>query len=55
MVATFFIYLFVGVFILLTLGTAPTLIIGELLILAVPLIYLLVKRVDIKSLSLIHI
>jgi uncharacterized protein len=49
MVATFFIYLFLSVLFLLTLGTAPTLIIGELLILAVPLIYLLLKRVDIKS------
>ena len=49
MIATFSIYLFLSVTFLLTLGTAPTLIIGELIILAVPLIYLLIKHVDIKS------
>lgn len=49
MVATFFIFLFLSVLSQLTLGDEPTLIIGELLILAVPLAYLLLKRVDIKS------
>ena len=48
-IATFSIYLFLSVTLLLTIGTGPTLIIGELIILAVPLIYLLIKHVDIKS------
>jgi membrane protease YdiL (CAAX protease family) len=49
MIVTFFVFLFLSVLSLLTLGDAPTLIIAELLILAVPLIYLLFKRIDIKS------
>jgi uncharacterized protein len=48
-IATFSIYLFLSVTFLLTIGTGPTLIIGELIVLAVPLIYLLIKHVDIKS------
>ncbi len=48
-VATFFIFIFVSAASLLTLGEAPTLVIGELLILAVPLGYLLLKRIDVKS------
>ncbi len=49
MVVTFFVFLFLSVLSLLTLGDTPTLIISELLVLAVPLIYLLFKRIDIKS------
>jgi membrane protease YdiL (CAAX protease family) len=49
MVATFFVFLFLSVASLVAFGDATTLIIGELLILVVPLIYLLMKRVNIKS------
>ena len=46
---TFGIFLFLGAIFLLKLGTGPTLILSELLILIVPLSYMLVKRVNIKS------
>ena len=49
MIATFFVFLFVGAASLIAFGDAATLIIAELLILIVPLIYLLIKRIDIKS------
>jgi len=49
MVATFFVFLFLSAASLIFLGDSAALIIGELLILIVPLIYLLMKRVDIKS------
>jgi membrane protease YdiL (CAAX protease family) len=49
LVATFFVFLFVSAASLYTLGNEATLIVGELLILAVPLAYLLFKRIDIKS------
>ena len=42
-------FLFVSAASLYTLGDAATLIVGELLILAVPLAYLLFRRIDIKS------
>ncbi len=48
-VATFFVFLFLSGSSLVAFGEAPTLVIGELLILAVPLIYLLSKHVDVKS------
>lgn len=46
-VVTFFVTAFVGAIILFTLGEAVTLVLGELLILIVPLSYLLYKRVKI--------
>jgi membrane protease YdiL (CAAX protease family) len=48
-VVAFFVFLFISFASEFAFGTAPTLIIGELLILIVPLIYLLSKRVNIKS------
>ena len=48
-IVTFFVFLFLSAASLLTIGDEPTLIIGELLILAVPLAYLLLKRINIKS------
>ena len=48
-VVTFFVFLFLSVASQFAFGDAPTLIIGELLILIVPLIYLLIKRVDVKN------
>ncbi len=48
-IVTFFVFLFIGAFLLFTVGEAPTLVVGELLILAVPLIYLLSKRINIKT------
>ena len=48
-IITFFVFLFIGALLLFTVGEAPTLVVGELLILAVPLIYLISKRIDIKS------
>ncbi len=48
-IATFFVFLFLSALSLLALGDQPTLIIGELLILIVPLIYLLFKRIDVKK------
>jgi membrane protease YdiL (CAAX protease family) len=48
-VVTFFVFLFGSVPVLLFFGDAPALILGEILILAVPLGYLLLKRVNIRS------
>ena len=50
-IATFFIFLFVSAATQLTIGNAPTLVIGELLILVVPLVYLIAKGVDIRRFS----
>lgn len=47
--ATFLLTAVLGAVVLLTLGTAAALIVGELVILFVPLGYLLVKRINIKS------
>ncbi len=47
--ATFFLTVIVGAVILLTIGDGPALVLGELIILIVPLGYLLMKRVNIKS------
>lgn len=46
---TFFISAFLGAAMLLTIGNAPALVIGEILILLVPLIYLISKRVNIRD------
>jgi len=46
---TFILVLFLGAFFFLTLGEGPALVLSELLILIVPLGYMLVKRVNIKS------
>jgi membrane protease YdiL (CAAX protease family) len=54
-VATFFIFIILSAASLFTIGEEPTLIIGELLILAVPLVYLLQKRIDIKSFAKIDL
>ncbi len=48
-IVTFFVSAFLGAAILLTLGYGPAGVIGEVLILIVPLIYLLSKRINIKS------
>lgn len=48
-VVTFFVFLFLSSAVLLLAGEVPTLVVGELLILIVPLIYILSKRIDIKS------
>jgi membrane protease YdiL (CAAX protease family) len=48
-IVTFFLSAFLGAAILLTLGYGPAGVIGELLILIIPLIYLLTKRINIKS------
>jgi membrane protease YdiL (CAAX protease family) len=48
-VVTFFLSLFLGAIFLLVLGTGPTLVLGELLVLIVPLSYLLLKHIDVKS------
>ena len=48
-VVTFFVFLFVSAAILFTAGEAPTLVAGELLIMIVPLIYLLSKRVNVRN------
>jgi membrane protease YdiL (CAAX protease family) len=48
-IVTFFLSAFLGAAILLTLGYGPASVIGELLILIIPLIYLLTKRIKIKS------
>jgi len=48
-VVTFFVFLFVSTALLFTVGQGPTLIVGELLILFVPLAYLLMKRIDVRS------
>jgi membrane protease YdiL (CAAX protease family) len=48
-VVTFFVFLFLGAIILLTVGEGPTLIFGELLILIVPLVYLLYRRIPVRA------
>lgn len=48
-VITFFVFLFTSAGFLLTLGNEPTLVLGELLILIVPLVYLLMKRINIRN------
>ncbi len=48
-VVTFFLVLFLGAFFFLTLGEGPALVLSELLIPIVPLGFMLVKRVNIKS------
>jgi membrane protease YdiL (CAAX protease family) len=48
-IATFFVFLFLSVASQVAFGDAPTLIIGEVLILLVPLIYLLTKHINIRS------
>lgn len=48
-IATFVLVVFLGAFFILTLGTGPALILSELLILIVPLSFMLIKRVNIKS------
>lgn len=48
-VVTFFLVIFLGAFFLFTLGEAPALVLGELIILAVPLAYLLNKRVNVRA------
>ena len=54
-VVTFFVFLILSAASLLIVGEAPTLIIGELLILAVPVIYLLQKHIDIRSFAKIEL
>ena len=49
MVITFFLVIFLGAIFIFTLGTGVALILGELVILVVPLGYLLLKRIDVKS------
>jgi membrane protease YdiL (CAAX protease family) len=44
-----FVFLFVGALFDLTLGTAAALVLGEVLILLTPLIYLLYQRIDVRS------
>jgi membrane protease YdiL (CAAX protease family) len=46
---TFFLVFFLGGFLFFALGTGPALVLSELLILIVPLGYMLIKRVNIKS------
>jgi membrane protease YdiL (CAAX protease family) len=47
-IVTFFLSVFLGAALLLTLGNGPALIIGELLILIIPLSYMLYKRINIR-------
>jgi membrane protease YdiL (CAAX protease family) len=47
--ATFIVVLFLGAFFFLTLGEGPALVLSELLILIVPLGYMLMKRINVKS------
>jgi membrane protease YdiL (CAAX protease family) len=54
LVVTFFVVAFAGAAILFTLGDGPTLVLGELLILIVPLSYLLYKRVKIREFARIE-
>jgi membrane protease YdiL (CAAX protease family) len=54
-VVTFFISIFVGAIILFTLGLEATLVLGELIILIVPLSYLLYKRVNIRDFARINL
>lgn len=46
---TFCLSVIIGAAILLTVGEAPAIVIGELLILIVPLLYLMLKRISIKT------
>ena len=46
---TFFLILFLGALFFLTLGTGPAIVLTELLVLIVPLSYMLLKHVNIKS------
>ena len=46
--ATFVLVLFMGSFFFLVFGSGPALVLSELLILIVPLVYLLARRIDIK-------
>jgi hypothetical protein len=46
---TFLLTAVVGAILLLTLGYGPTLVLGEIIILATPLGYLRLKRIDVKS------
>jgi membrane protease YdiL (CAAX protease family) len=48
-IVTFFLTAILGAVFMLTLGDGPALILGELIILIVPLSYLLMKRINIKS------
>ncbi|MCW4009825.1 MAG: CPBP family intramembrane metalloprotease [Candidatus Bathyarchaeota archaeon] len=48
-VVTFFIFVYLSMMVQFAFGDATALIVGELLILAVPLIYLLTKRVNIRN------
>jgi membrane protease YdiL (CAAX protease family) len=54
-VATFFIFLFISAIVLFTVGEATALIVGEVLILLVPLLYLLIKQVDVKKFANINL
>jgi membrane protease YdiL (CAAX protease family) len=47
--ATFLLTAVLGAVFLITLGTGPALVLGELIILIVPLSYLLMKRINIKN------
>jgi membrane protease YdiL (CAAX protease family) len=47
-VVTFFLVVFLGAFLFLAVGSAPALVLSELLILIAPLGYMLAKHVDIK-------
>ena len=47
-IATFFLFLFLGAIVLLEFGTGPTLVFGELVILIVPLGYLMLKNIDVR-------
>lgn len=46
---TFFLVMLLGAIFTLTLGTGPALILSELLILIIPISYMLVKRINIRS------
>jgi membrane protease YdiL (CAAX protease family) len=48
-VVTFFLVLFLGALFLLTLGEGPALVLSELLILIVPLGYMVIKRINVRS------
>ena len=48
-VVAFFLFLFIGGASLLLWGEGPTLVVGEVVILLVPLIFLMAKHIDVKS------
>ena len=48
-IVTFFLVLFLGVVFILALGTGPALVLSELLMLIVPISYMLLKHINIKS------